>query len=289
MGDPLSEWKAAGSMLSLAGHDVFVVDTGEPGGDREPVLLLHGFPTSSFDYEDLVQRLAPGRRVVTLDFLGFGLSAKPDLNYTIGLQADLVVALTAALGLERAALVTHDMGDTIGGELLARQAEGTWPIEITRRVVTNGSIYIEDAQLTDGQQFLLALPDQRLDIGPERHGLAASLHATLSPGTTLTVDDLLPHADLVREHDGERNLPRLIRYIEERRANERRFTGAIEAHPSPLWVVWGSDDPIAVLGMTATLRAARPDLQLTVLEGVGHYPMLEDPVRFGAAVESALG
>ena len=67
-------------------------------------------------------------------------------------------------------------------------------------------------------------------------------------------------------------MPRTIRYIEDRRAEERRFTGAIESHPSPLGVVWGADDPIAVHAMTDQLIDARPDAELITLDGVGPLP-----------------
>ena len=67
--------------------------------------------------------------------------------------------------------------------------------------------------------------------------------------------------------DGHLMLPRLIRYIEERRANERRFTGAIETDPSPLHIVWGLDDPIAVPSMVDTLVAARPDATAIAARG----------------------
>ena len=93
---------------------------------------------------------------------------------------------------------------------------------------------------------------------------------------------------MVRD-DGQLLLPRLIRYIEERRANERRFTGAIETDPSPLRVVWGLDDPIAVPSMVDTLLAARPGATAIRLEGVGHYPMVESPRRFLDAVLPGLG
>ncbi len=83
-------------------------------------------------------------------------------------------------------------------------------------------------------------------------------------------------------------MPRLIRYIEERRRDEARYTGAIERHPSPLHVVWGVDDPIAVVGMTDRLRAARPDAVVELLDGVGHYPMIESPARFAAAVRRGM-
>jgi pimeloyl-ACP methyl ester carboxylesterase len=83
-------------------------------------------------------------------------------------------------------------------------------------------------------------------------------------------------------------LPRLIRYIEERRRHEARFTGAIEEHPSPLGIVWGLDDPIAVASMADRLHAARPDARVSLLDDVGHYPMIEAPERFATAVHRTL-
>mgnify|MGYP006191305659 CR=1 FL=1 len=67
--------------------------------DGSPVVLLHGFPTSSLDFAGVVDRLAERRRVVLLDLLGYGLSEKPDLHYKLSLQADLVVALSYLLFL----------------------------------------------------------------------------------------------------------------------------------------------------------------------------------------------
>ena len=90
--------------------------------------------------------------------------------------------------------------------------------------------------------------------------------------------------ELMARDQGHTLLTRTIRYLEDRMAEEARFTGAIETHPSPLSVVWGELDPVAVLPMTARLLEARPDATLRTLDGVGHYPMIEDPVRFGAAV-----
>jgi pimeloyl-ACP methyl ester carboxylesterase len=93
---------------------------------------------------------------------------------------------------------------------------------------------------------------------------------------------------MTRHRDGHLLLPRTIRYIEERRRNQDRFTGAIENHPSPLAIVWGTDDPIAVADMATRLHGVRPDATLTWLEGIGHYPMLEAPVRYLDAVTAAL-
>jgi len=283
-------WAALGTQRQLCGQRIFTIDAPPRGNETlEPLLILHGFPTSSYDYAAVLDELRQHRRVLLLDLLGYGLSAKPDRSYTMGLQADIAQAFVADAGLEHArlALLTHDMGDTVGGELLARRAEGAWLADITRRVVTNGSIYIEQAHLTDGQQLLLSLPDEKLPAGmPVNAGsLAKSLRDTYSPETTVAPegsreDMLTPTVEQILHDDGHLVLTRLIRYIEERRQNERRFTGAIESDPSPLHIVWGLDDPIAVPSMVDTLLAARPDATAIRLDGVGHYPMVEAPQRF---------
>jgi pimeloyl-ACP methyl ester carboxylesterase len=290
-------WEAIGRQRQLCGERIFTVDVPAIGPERHPPLLvLHGFPTSSFDYAAVLDGLRAGRRVLLLDLLGFGLSAKPDRAYSMALQADLAAAYVAELSVDRLALLTHDMGDTVGGELLARRAEGGWPVEVTARVVTNGSIYIAQAHLTNGQQMLLSLPDALLPEGVpiDASGLTRSLRDTFSPATPEVPDgwpeDPVPAAAAQIVHDGgQRVLPRLIRYIEERRAHERRFTGAIESDPSPLHLVWGLDDPIAVPSMVDTLLAARPDATAVRLERVGHYPMVEAPARFLDAVLPGLG
>jgi pimeloyl-ACP methyl ester carboxylesterase len=169
---------------------------------------------------------------------------------------------------------------------------------VTRRVLTNGSIYIEQAHLTNGQQLLLGLPDEKLPDGIPIDGpsLTRSLRDTFSPDPAEAMpaeggpDDLLPATvEQILHNDGHRVMPRTIRYIEERRAHERRFTGAIETDPSPLHIVWGEDDPIAVPSMVDTMVTARPDASVIRLDGVGHYPMVEAPERYLAAVLAGLG
>lgn len=287
---PVADWMAKGAHRRLAGYEVFTIDApAAESEDAEPLLVLHGFPTCSFDFRHVLGSLARRRRVLLLDFVGFGASDKPDMRYSIEMHADVVAAFVADAGVSRLALLTHDMGDTVGGELLARQSEGSWTVEITRRVLTNGSIYIEDAQLTAGQQALLALPDELLPAGIiDGDSTAAALRATLSPGAVVGDDDLIGAWELMSHKDGHLRLPRTIRYIEDRRARQARYTGAIESHPSPVTVVWGVDDPVAVVSMTERYSAARPDAALHLLHGVGHYPMIESPQLFSEAVSSAL-
>jgi pimeloyl-ACP methyl ester carboxylesterase len=289
--DSVAAWERLGEYRTMAGYRIFTVSAPAIGTEtHEPLLVLHGFPTSSFDFRAVLDDLRRNRRVFLLDMLGYGLSDKPDIAYTLSLQADIVSAFTSELDLATCALLTHDMGDTVGGELLARQVDGSWPVEVTRRVVTNGSIYIGMAQLSAGQQLLLSLPDAQLTNELiDGSTVQAGVAATFSPQSVVSEDELEALGRLVTHNDGHLMLPRLIRYIEERRRSEDRYTGAIETHPSPLGIVWGVDDPIAIAAMVDRLHAARPDARVSLLDDVGHYPMVESPERFVAAVNLTLG
>jgi pimeloyl-ACP methyl ester carboxylesterase len=278
------DWAARGRTINWDSNDIFVLDqpaTTDAGND--PLLVLHGFPTSSYDWAHVLPALSAERRVILLDFLGFGLSSKPDLRYSMRLQADVAEAVAAVLRLTSVAMVTHDMGNTVGGELLRRSLEGTLQFDITRRVLTNGSIYIEMAQLTAGQQLLLSLPDEPTEL-VAGDGFQAGLAGTFSEYSAVSAEELETHWLFAAHNDGNRMLPRTIRYIEDRRKEERRYTGAIEEHASPVGVVWGEDDPVAVVAMTKTFHDARPDAPITILDRVGHYPMVENPERFANAV-----
>jgi pimeloyl-ACP methyl ester carboxylesterase len=289
--DGVTAWEQRGRYRDVAGRRLFVVDRSPaepPGHAGASVLVLHGFPTSSHDWQRVLDRLTRRHRVVLPDLLGFGLSEKPDQRYSLFEQADLVEALTRDFGLEEIALVTHDMGDSVGGELLARSLDGTLAFDVTRRVISNGSVYLDMAYLTDGQKLLLSLPDERLAEGLGRGALVQALRGTFASGAPVSDEDVETAADLIHRDGGDLLLPRTIRYVEERREHEGRWTGAIEQHPSPVTIVWGDVDPIAVWPMAERLHAARPDSTLVRLRDIGHYPMLEAPDAFAAAVDHAL-
>jgi pimeloyl-ACP methyl ester carboxylesterase len=183
------------------------------------------------------------------------------------------------------------MGDSVGGELLARTIAGESPLRVRRRVLTNGSIYLDMAHLTDGQKFLRSLPDEMLPEGggPDAEALAATLAALCAPTPPVAgaARHLRAGAELVVRAGGVRLLPRLIRYLDERARHEHRWTGAIESHPAPLTVVWGRGDPIAVPAMVDRLVSRRPATTVTWLQA-GHWPMLEQPGQFADAVLAAL-
>jgi pimeloyl-ACP methyl ester carboxylesterase len=299
----LDDWERRAATMTIAGESVAVIDVPAAPPAREydaeiaplaaapPLLVVHGFPTSSIDFQPVIGSLSRGRHVVLVDLPGYGLSDKPDRAYSLFGQADVVEAVAAATGLTEVDLLTHDMGDSVGGELLARSLEGDLGFDIRRRVLTNGSIYLGLAQLTPGQELLRQLPDAALteDAAPDLDTLTDALVELCAPDrrTDEVRRRLRTGAQLVRREGGQRLLPRLIRYIDQRAEHEERWTGAIEAHPAPLTVIWGRHDPIAVAAMADRLAERRPDATVVWLD-TGHWPMVEAPAAFAEAAIDAL-
>jgi pimeloyl-ACP methyl ester carboxylesterase len=278
------EWRDDGRFIEHAGNQIFVLDTNSHPGTF--LFILHGFPSSSFDWHLVVPELAKRMRVVSFDFLGFGLSDKPDQAYSLFEQTDLAEAVAADCGIERCVLVSHDMGDTVAAELLMRQAEGKLGFVIERSILTNGSIFIDMAQLSTGQQFLLSLPDERLPEPLGLDGMRPGLVETF--GITPSDEELDAMVELVRNNGGDQLLPRTIRYIEERRANQDRFTEGLVSFDGPMSALWGDLDPIAVVAMTDRLKELRPATEIVRWADVGHWPSLEAPDRVAQGIADRL-
>ncbi|WP_208114006.1 alpha/beta fold hydrolase [Actinomycetospora succinea] len=122
---------------SVRGHQLFYREAGSP--DDPVIVLLHGFPTSSFMFRDLIPRLARDHRVIAPDHLGFGLSDAPDVDefaYSFDALADLTAELLAGLGVTRYAIYVQDYGAPVGWRLAIRDPEA-----ITAIVSQNGNGY----------------------------------------------------------------------------------------------------------------------------------------------------
>lgn len=288
------EWEQRGRRIAGAdGRAVFVLDAPARGAETgDPLFVLHGYPTCSFDWRSVIEPVrAAGRRVVLFDYLGFGLSDKPDYRYGIRRYADTAEVVAREAGLARVVLVTHDLGDSVGGELLARDLEGGLGFAVSNRIITNGSIYMDLVQLSAGQEMLLAADDACIDLAAlgidPAEGFKAGIGGTFA--RPASQEELDAQWELVSRQDGHQLLARTIRYIEDRRAEESRFTGGVEQHPSPLHIIWGKLDPIAVYPMAVRLHEQVPTSTLVTLGDVGHYPMVEAPAEVSAAMLDALG
>src|SRR4051794_12673661 len=131
----IADWWRLGSRirLSVAGQEREVFCRVD--GDGPWVTLLHGFPTCSFDWAPLWQSLARRFRILAFDYLGYGDSDKPDIEYSTALHADTVVSLWHHFGIESSYVVGHDVGTAVAQELLARRAS-----QLKAVLLTNGAV-----------------------------------------------------------------------------------------------------------------------------------------------------
>src|SRR4029078_7657543 len=116
--DPeLERWKAAGRSLDYLGFDVFYRTAGSGPG----LLLIHASPCTSWDWAPIGDRLTERFTVIAPDMLGMGFSDKPvAYEYSVGDHSDIQKALLAELGVQPAHIRTHDLGNWVGQEMLAR-------------------------------------------------------------------------------------------------------------------------------------------------------------------------
>ena len=280
----IEDWFAAGERVPAGGHTLFERVAG--GEDAPWLTLLHGFPTCSFDWSPVADRLAAHRRLLMFDFLGFGDSDKPrDHAYSIHEQADLTEELWRRHGVRSTAVIAHDYGVSVGQELLARRAEGRLEVEIERIAFMNGGLYPDVHRALLVQRLLL-----RPRIGPllarrmNERALARSFSRIFGPDHRLSDDELHEHWLGVARHDGLIH-DRLIRYIEDRRRHAARWTGALEETDAPRLFVWGMLDPVSGAHMAERIVSRVPAGELHALDEVGHYPQLEAPERAGRLLE----
>jgi pimeloyl-ACP methyl ester carboxylesterase len=141
----VEQWRERGHFSRLDGREIFCMDSGEL--DKPAIFLIHGFPTSSWDWVPIWAALNEAYRLVALDMLGFGFSDKPDAHrYSIMEQADLCEALLVDRKLGRFHVLAHDYGDTVAQELLARQNEGKGVGSWLSVCFLNGGLFPETHQ-----------------------------------------------------------------------------------------------------------------------------------------------
>lgn len=249
-----------------------------------PLVLIHGFASSSQEFFRLAPLLSEQRTVIGVDLLGFGFSQRldrPDPRYSQRGQAALVAGLLDALGVAEADVLGASYGGAVAGELaLAR------PDLVGRIVFVDAQIYGEGA-VGEGNRGYLA----RLPFGLNR----ALTWLTLGGGPLATqVFDLACHDVEACLADGD--LIEAVRPATTVRGNVdallafaqtpeiRRLPDDISAISQPALVIWGRHDRIILPENGQRLVADLPDAQLEWIESAGHIPHVEQPQAVAALV-----
>ncbi len=273
----IEDWRARADYFDFEGNRIAYWTGGSAGSGAKPLLMVHGFPTASWDWAPVWERMGEKRSLIAADMIGFGLSDKPRDGYSIHRQTDMQLALLEHLGVERFDALVHDYGVSVGQELLARQDECSGAAGLGKIVFLNGGIFPDQHR---------PRPIQRLGVSPlgflvskmlSREGFGTSFSAIFGPDTKPTKRELDEFWSLIAAQDGNRIFHKLLHYIGDRREHEERWVGVLKKVQDRIGLINGAKDPVS--GEHAFNRWVEflPDAEAYLLPDIGHYPQVEAP------------
>lgn len=258
-----------GEFIDLDGARLYYYAAGTRGAG-EPVVFLHGFPTSGHLWNDVIPLMPAGHRLVVLDLLGYGRSDPPNERaLTLRAHAERVEGLMDALGIHQACIAGHDLGGGVA-QALAIHA----PARVTRLALIDSVAFTgwptRDVRLA---RTLLRLTGKV----PPRWVLAV-LRADLERGysdASRAVHSIDRYIRPFTSDEGRAVFMRHLRALDPRET--RVMSQRLTEISAPTSVIWGAGDPFLSLKLGRRLAAAIPGATLKVVPGVRHFTPEDAP------------
>jgi haloalkane dehalogenase len=247
-------------------------------GTGPAALFLHGYPTSSYLWRNVLpQAAAAGYRAIAPDLPGFG-DSPADLPGTWERQIEHVERFRTALGLERLTLGVHDWGGLIGLRWACDQPEA-----VDALVITDTGFFPDGRWHGMANTLRTEGEGEQLVENVNRDLLAMALRQ-VSPGLS---DDAID--EFFKAYaDAERRRSQLDLYRSGDFSKLKPYDGKLGALGVPAVIVWGAKDEFAPVGGAYRFQKQLPQARLVVLEDAGHYVMEDDPDQVGAEIRRFL-
>jgi pimeloyl-ACP methyl ester carboxylesterase len=260
--------------VDVAGIEIFYREAGDP--KLPTILLLHGFPTSSHMFRDLIPLLADRFHLIAPDYPGFGYSARPavsEFNYTFDHVADVMERFVDTLGLERYALYMQDFGGPVGFRLATRRPE-----RVRALIIQNANAY-EEGVSAGVREVVLRIWKERTPQTEARLKELFELSATKrqylegAPDASLVSPDAWQHAQWGMDRPGNRdiqfalhaNYGSNVERYEEWHAYFRRLQ-------PPALIVWGKGDFVFTPAGAEAYQRDLKQVELHMLNA-GHFAL----------------
>ena len=246
-------------------------------GDGPPVLLLHGWPTSSFLWREVMRPIARANRVVALDLPGFGASDKPvGIRYSFDFFGRTLDLFLAHLGIDQLGLAVHDLGGPVGLNWALNR-----PGRLTKLALLNTLVYPEFSEAVKEFVRACATPGLREQITSPA-GLESILRDGLADPAKLSPEVLAAVQEPFRTPETRRTLADAG--IGVSRKGFVQIARRLPALRIPVRVVYGSRDRVLpdVADTMARVKADLPQADVTTLPDCGHFLQEDAPEEVGA-------
>jgi pimeloyl-ACP methyl ester carboxylesterase len=269
-----------GEFLDLDGARIYYYAAGSRGAG-EPVIFIHGFPTSSHLWKDVVPLMPAGHRLVVVDLLGYGRSDRP-LGRDVSLRghADRMLAVMDMLGINYACVVGHDVGGGIAQTLAVRA-----PARVSRLCLI-GSVAFDGWPMREVKLARAMLP---LTRHLPAQWLLSILRTDLMRGYTETergahsIDQyVLPFASV----EGRDAFMEHLLALDS--ADTMALAPRLKDILAPTAIVWGSHDPFLPSSIAQRLHSSIPQSTLDLLPDVRHFTPEEAPEKITAVITDLL-
>ena len=281
----LSHWRSSGHFLNVDGQQVFY----KTEGTGPVLLLIHGYPTASFDWAKIWSTLTSQFRCVTLDMPGFGFSDKSPKKYLIKEQADTISEVIRHLGITSAHVLSHDYGDTVAQEMMAKQLENDLAFRIESLHLLNGGLFPETHRALPIQKLLLSPFGGLLIRFLNKNAIRKSMHNIFGPNTPPSDQDIDDFWTLISANNGHQHMHLLLDYMKQRKQYRERWVSALQNANAPLRLTAGMADPISGAHMVARYKQLIPNADVIELDQIGHYPQIESAEAVVKSITSFLG
>ncbi len=234
----------------------------EQAGNGEPMLLLHGWGTSSESFRPLFMRLARQCEVRAIDFPGFGQTEKPEAVWGTEEYAELVKTILDAWGLKKIDIIGHSFGARVALRLAHRHPE-----YVNTLVLTGAAGIRIQTPVPLFRKLLVKAGKLFGNLGAPGQMLKEAIYKKIGSADYLAAGAMRPIFVKVVNEDMRDILPAVTR---------------------PVHLIWGENDRDTTLEAAKIMHAGLKYSTLDVIPGAGHYPFLDKPEEFYCLLEKAL-
>lgn len=288
MNAELKQWEESGEYITYGPfqHKMFVKQVGKTKAKADKtLLLLHGFPESSYSYNAVLDGLSEVfDRIILFDMIGYGLSDKPidDYSYSLMEQADSAFQVWKHFGVTGGHMLSHDMGDSVATEIVARHENDLMPSwfkdGLQSLTFTNGSMVLELATLRVTQKLLLSKHGKRMRKVANFQIFKQQINSAHG-NRNLSKENIRMLWENNILQDGNIKTYLTIQYLNDRKKFEKtRWLPALGQTTLPVHLCWGKDDSVAKVEMAYYLQKhVCKSATLSIMEGVGHFCQIGSP------------